>query len=191
MKVFGVIKMLIIHCKSPHNFKRNILLVDKLLAIRLFPESSCKGHLRKSYVAVFWLLSERKCQALSDQGLHSSMQCEESDPAVFCKYEYTFLTCQDSNVTNCGGDACSTFCSSLGFTAQEDQEGYTCIADSGVVSCQCATAFLTSDGTPESSIYVCGDPGFENDPSGAIVVTTSMGIIGMLVPAVFALLLDL
>jgi hypothetical protein len=120
-----------------------------------------------------------------------SCECEESDPGVFCKYEYTFPTCQDSNVTDCGGDACSTFCSSLGFTAQEDQEGYTCIADSGVVSCQCATEFLTSDGTPESNIYVCGDPGFENDPSGAIVVTTSMGIIGMLVPAVFALLLDL
>jgi hypothetical protein len=75
-------------------------------------------------------------------------------------------------VTDCSEPptTCGSYCSSLGFNADE---GALCERDEVTsppwTSCMCAAPFVVDDGTtPGSEMYVCGDSGYELGPSATL-----------------------
>lgn len=101
-----------------------------------------------------------------------SCECAAADPPVFCEYAFEFPTCSSVGVTDCTTSTveCGDYCVEIGFTT-----GGACYSNTAVspaaISCTCDTDFLNANEMEESSIFTCGDPGWE----GGTEVTTASG----------------
>eukprot|EP00539_Tryblionella_compressa_P019298 CAMPEP_0178880604 /NCGR_PEP_ID=MMETSP0747-20121128/12554_1 /TAXON_ID=913974 /ORGANISM="Nitzschia punctata, Strain CCMP561" /LENGTH=175 /DNA_ID=CAMNT_0020548513 /DNA_START=15 /DNA_END=539 /DNA_ORIENTATION=+ len=127
--------------------------------------AACQGGTNNDPAAAdFVILSRAFGDGMGFDYIGFNCECAAADPSVFCMYDYSFPTCQEAGVPDCETSSnCGDLCTSLGLG------GPTCIRNEAVepawTACQCETSFLDVDDKPQTMIYVCGDPGYDQPDS--------------------------